>query len=101
LDEMLKLYDIKDMKSNLKYIHLTAAAIVNILVIWRLINTAWEGNDKAIILVILGYALLFVINLIVFSILKFLRRDQAEIYRVTTLGLAILFLPVLFIAGSY
>jgi hypothetical protein len=87
------------MKMNVKnMIHLAIATVVNIIFIWVLIKIAWGGNDKAII-VTFYYAILFIINLIIMSALIFMRKDQSDIYKTTTIGLAILFFPVLFIAS--
>lgn len=90
------------MKMNVRnMIHLAVATVVNIASIWVLIKIAWEGNDKAIIIVIFYYAVLFIINLIIMSVLIFMRREESDIYKTTTIGLAILFFPVLFIASLY
>lgn len=82
-------------------IHLTILAIINLIVIGKLVGMAWEGNDKAIILVIFGYATLTILNGLVWLTLKILKRPEYKIYKISTIGLAILFIPTLIASSMY
>ena len=82
-------------------IQLTIISIVNLVIIGKLIIIAWEGNDKAIILVIFGYPILMILNGLVWLILGILKRPELNIYKITTLGLAALFIPTLILASMY
>ena len=70
------------------------AAIVNLCLIVWLIRYAWSGNDKAIIMVIFLYPFLTLVNGV------FWMFSESKAFKVTTLGLLILFFPVLMIAAS-
>ena len=72
--------------------------LINLSVIIALIKTAWEGNDKAIILVVIFYPMLIVVNSIGGIILRILRKEDAEIYSTMALCLLILLFPVLYLA---
>ena len=74
---------------------------INLVIVGLLIRQAWEGNDKAIILVIFFYPLLIIINAIIWGTLRAFRRTESEIYRLTTLALLILFIPAVLIATMY
>jgi RsiW-degrading membrane proteinase PrsW (M82 family) len=80
--------------------HLIFASIINLILIGLLVKTSWDGNDKAIILVIFFYPLLILINLIFWFTLSSKQKPESKIYRTTTIGLIILFLPVLILASS-
>jgi len=82
-------------------IHLTVISIINLTLILKMISIAWDGNDKAIILVIFGYPALTVVNALVWLILRLLKRPEFKIYKITTLGLAILFIPTLIASSMY
>ena len=71
---------------------LIIASLINIGLIAVLIHKAWDGNDKAMILVIFLYPLLAMVNGILWMSTK------SKPFMVTTISLLILFLPVLFIA---
>lgn len=43
-------------------IHLAVSITINILLVFKMINLAWNGNDKAIGILIFIYLLLIVIN---------------------------------------
>jgi hypothetical protein len=66
-----------------------------------MISIAWDGNDKAILVVIFVYPILTILNAIVWTILRVLKRPEFKIYRITTIGLAILFVPTLFMSSFY
>lgn len=82
-------------------IHLTILSIINLIVIGKLISIAWDGNDKAIILVIFGYPALTIINGLVWLTLAILKRPEYKIYKTSTIGLAILFIPTLIASSMY
>lgn len=81
--------------------HLTFALIGNLIAVGLLIRSAWNGNDKAIIFVILFYPLLILVNGMIWMNLHSKKKRESRIYRATTLGLIILFLPVLLIASTH
>jgi hypothetical protein len=82
-------------------IHLIIISVINIGLISKLISIAWEGNDKAIILVIFGYPALTFLNGLVWLTLRILKRPESKIYKITTIGLAVLFIPSLMISSMY
>jgi hypothetical protein len=81
--------------------HWTFASIGNLVAVGLLIKSAWDGNDKAIIFVIIFYPLLILMNGLIWMNLSSKKRSESKIYRATTLGLIILFLPVLIIASLH
>ena len=82
-------------------IHLIVISVINFSVIFKLISSAWNGNDKGIILVIFGYTALTIINGIVWLIFKILKRPEKKIYKITSVGLILLFIPTVIISGLY
>jgi hypothetical protein len=82
-------------------IHLIIISVINFSVIFKLVSSAWNGNDKGIILVIFGYTALTIINGIVWLIFKILKRPEKEIYKITSVGLILLFIPTVIISGLY
>lgn len=82
-------------------IHLTLISLINLTLILEMINIAWEGNDKAIILVILSYPILTIINGLIWLILKILKNPYFKVYKISTIGLAILFIPTLITSSLY
>ena len=82
-------------------IHLTIISIINLIFVAKIISIVWEGNDKAIILVIFAYPILIIINGLVWLTLRLLKRPEYEIYKMTTIGLAILFIPTLILSCLY
>jgi hypothetical protein len=93
---IVKLQNMK-VKEN---IHLLLAVSINLLIIWQLLRATWEGNDKAIILVIFFYPLLIVVNTILWQAFR-KSSNISRVYKLITIGLTILFLPVLIMATSY
>jgi len=87
--------------SNKEINHLIFATIINLVLTGVLIKTAWDGNDKAIIFVVFFYPILILVNLIIWITLSSRRKSEFKIYRVTTIGLIILFLPVLIVASLH
>ena len=82
-------------------IHLFLVALINLVIVGILVRQAWEGNDKAIILVIFFYPALIIVNAIVWGILKSVRSPDSAIYRRTTIALLLLFIPVVLVAAMY
>lgn len=82
-------------------IHLSIISIINFSLIIKLVVSAWNGNDKAIILVVFGYIALILINSIIWLLLKKLKRPENKIYKIVITGLALLFIPTVIIASLY
>ncbi len=82
-------------------IHLIILLIINLLVIGKMLDIAWEGNEKAIILVIFGYSTLTFLNGLVWLTLTILKRPENKIYKISTIGLTILFIPTLIASSMY
>ena len=82
-------------------IHLTIISLINLALVLKMISIAWEGNDKAIILVIFGYPILTIVNALVWLTFRILERPEFKIYRITTVGLAIIFIPTLIASSMY
>ena len=76
-------------------IQLIIAFIANMIIVGYLVNRIWEGNDKAIILILLFYPVLLVINAILWLTTK------SKVFKYTTLGLLLFFVPVLIISSWY
>jgi hypothetical protein len=87
--------------TNNQKIHQLLTIAANLTIVGLLISKAWNGNDKAIILVIFLYPTLIFVNSIIWLTLSSKRKTESKIYRLTTIGLLILFLPVLIIASMY
>lgn len=87
--------------SKTEKLHLIIISVINFIVIFKLISSAWNGNDKGIILVIFGYTTLIFINGIVWLIFKILKRPEKEIYRITSAWLILLFIPAIVISVFY
>lgn len=82
-------------------IHQAISVFINLFLIGQLIKQAWDGNDKAIILVIFLYPILIIVNSLIWWVLSKKRKKESKIYKLTTIGLIILFLPSIVIAGMY
>ena len=82
-------------------IHLTIISLINLTLILKMISIAWEGNDKAILLVIFGFPILTIVNALVWLTLRILKRPEYKIYKITTVGLAVLFIPTLMASSMY
>lgn len=78
-------------------IHLTIVSLINLTLILSMICIS-RGNDRAIILVIYGYPTIIIINLLVCLTLRIIKRPEFKIYKITAIGLIILFIPT-FIAS--
>lgn len=88
------------MKSISK-IHLIIILAINLILILILINFTWNGNDKAIILTVIGYLLLIIINAIIWLVLNYYKKSEYRIYKITTISLVILFIPMLIVSSMY
>ena len=67
----------------------------------HMIRTAWYGNDKAILLTVVGFPVLILLNALIFLILKLLKRSESKIYKISTIALIVLFIPTLMIASRH
>lgn len=81
--------------------HFVVAVAVNLLLVSFILKATWDGNDKAIILVLFLYPIIILINSLVWWALNKKHKSASKIYRAITLGLIVLFLPVLMLASSY
>jgi hypothetical protein len=81
--------------------HWIIGSIINLIVIFILVTSAWDGNDKAIILVIVYYPVLVMLNVLVWLLLRLLGRSEAGIYGSLVLILLTLYIPVLLISTLY
>ena len=82
-------------------IHLIILSLFNLIIIGILISMVLDGNDKSIILLILGYPDLTLLNGIIWLILAILKRPEYKIYQTTTIWLCILFIPTLIASSMY
>ena len=82
-------------------VHLVVILTVNLALVVKMISVVWEGSDKEIILLMLGYPLLIFLNALVWLILRLLKSREHEIYKIATLGLLALFIPTLIISSLY
>lgn len=82
-------------------IHFTIAAAFNLILVLKMLSIGWDGNDKAIILVLFGYSILILLNLITWLALKKFKKTEYSIYKTTTIGLLILFIPTITAASIY
>lgn len=82
-------------------IHFTIILILNLVLVLKMISIAWEGNDKALLIIILGHLTLTILNSTVWLILKFLKLQEYFIYKVNTIGLLLLFIPAIIISSLY
>jgi|GEM_PF-1913965 len=88
------------MKSRSK-IHLAIVSIINLTLIVIMIHTAWKGNDKAILLVLVGYSVLTLFNAFILFILLIFKRPESGVYKFMTIALLALFIPVLLISSAH
>jgi hypothetical protein len=82
-------------------IQLIIVSLINLTLVLKMISIAWKGNDKAIILVIFGYPTLIILNALIWITLRILKRPEYEIYKLTTIGLAILFIPTILATSMF
>lgn len=82
-------------------IHLFVISMINLAIIFKLISIAWSGNDKAVILIVLGYPVLIIINGLIWLVLKIIKKQQSEIYKIATIGLVVLLVPTILISSIY
>lgn len=88
------------MKTN-NIIHLTVISLINLVLIGLMIRTAWQGNDKAILVIVLLYPILTFINAVIWFILFVFQRPESKLYKWTTIGMIALFMPALIVASMY
>jgi len=82
-------------------IHQAISVFINFFLVGQIIKQVWDGNDKAIILLIFLYPILIIVNSLIWWVLSKKRKKESKIYKLTTIGLIILFLPSLVIASMY
>lgn len=82
-------------------IHQAISVFINFFLVGQIIKQVWDGNDKAIILLIFLYPILIIVNSLIWWVLSKKRKKESKIYKFTTIGLIILFLPSLVIASMY
>jgi hypothetical protein len=82
-------------------VHLAIVGIINLFLVGRMVTVAWNGNDKAIIVIIFGHLLLIFLNALVWMTLKLLKSDVSIVYKITTLSLIVLYIPALMTASLY
>jgi hypothetical protein len=87
--------------TNTNKIHLLIISIINLGIILKLISLSWNGNDKAILLIMLVYPMLILMNGLIWLILNIIKKEQSEIYKKTTIGLLVLFIPTILISCIY
>lgn len=75
--------------------HLAIVLLINILVVSKLIHFSWIGNDKAILVVGFYYFILILLNMVSWLILDYFKREAARIYKISTVGLIVLIIPIL------
>jgi hypothetical protein len=88
------------MKQSSKF-HLILALFINLAVMARLINMAWDGNGKGMLLVVFYYLVLILANAILWVRLHIKKHPAFIIYKMTTIGLLLLFIPVLVLASLH
>lgn len=86
------------IKDSMNKIHLAIALLINILVVSKLIHFSWVGNDKAILVVGFYYFILILLNMMSWLILDYFKRKAARIYKISTVGLIILIIPILVVS---
>ena len=91
---------LKKLETSYK-IHLAIISIINLVIIGKMINIVWGGNDKTIVLIIFGYPILIILNGLVWMVLKIKNNPVFKVYKFTTLGLVVFFIPILVIASLY
>lgn len=82
-------------------IHLTFISIINIALIIKMISISWNGNDKGIIVLLFGYPIIILLNASLWLILYFSKNQKFKIYRNTTIGLILFFLPAILLSTMY
>ena len=82
-------------------IHLAFLSLINFMLIGKLVSITWDGNDKAVILLILGYLTLIILNGLVWLTLKILKKSEYKIYKFSTIMLVIIFVPTLILSSLY
>jgi hypothetical protein len=80
-------------------LHLIIALSINLAIIARLINMTWDVNDKAILIVIFYYPVLILANAIIWWRLRIIKHPAYVLYKMTTIGLLFLFIPVVVLAS--
>lgn len=82
-------------------IHLSLTLLINLLVVSKLIHFSWTGNDKAVLVVGFYYFILILLNMAVWVILEYFKKESARIYKISTVCLVILIIPMFIIASLH
>lgn len=82
-------------------IHLFLTLLINFLVVLKLIHFSWMGNDKAILVLGFYYFILIFLNMASWLILEYFKKESARIYKISTVSLVILILPIFIIASLH
>ncbi len=84
---------------NIDRAHLLIAIIINLILVGLLIKMVENGNDMYVVLFFVLYPIIILANGIIWGILDSRNNPKSKIYMIITLGLGILFLPILIITG--
>ena len=76
-------------------IHLAIISAINLLLVWLMIRTAWHGNYNAILIIWVIYPILTLLNAIAWFMLFIFKRPQCRLYKWSTIGMIMLFIPTL------
>lgn len=82
-------------------LHFVIVSVINCALIINLIRLAWQANDKGIILVVFGYPFLIFINGLFWFFLRMLKKRAYKIYRFSTIGLILFFIPAIILSMMY
>ena len=82
-------------------IHLAIISTINLVLILFMIRTAWAGNYNAILIIWIGYHILTSLNSMLWFMLFGFQRPESRLYKWSTIGLIVLFIPVLIVASMY
>lgn len=73
----------------------------NLLAVVTLIQFAWTGTSKAIIVVVLYYFGLIVCNIISWVLLDYFNHKVSRVFKISTIILVILILPFILLSIMY
>jgi hypothetical protein len=82
-------------------IHLAIISSINLILVILMIRTAWQGNDKAILVIVLLYPILTFLNAVIWFVLFVFQRRESKLYKWSTVGMIALFIPALMVASMY
>ncbi|HSY60717.1 MAG TPA: hypothetical protein VK796_02525 [Cytophaga sp.] len=82
-------------------IHLAIISSINLILVSLMIRAAWQGNDKAILAIVLLYPILTFLNAVIWFVLFVYQQKVSKLYKWSTIGMIVLFIPALAIASMY